>query len=85
VAVPATEARSLTPAVVFDGEIYWYTKAFDPGDDRCCSCRAPIDPHCVPLMLFKEVKLVGRSKPATWLARFCERCSRAVYIRSRRA
>jgi hypothetical protein len=34
-------------------------------------------------MLFREVPVVGRVKPQTWMARFCERCSRAVFIRSR--
>lgn len=79
-----TDAPSKPPKIVFDGEVFWYTEAFDPDDDRCCSCRKPIDPECVPLMLFREVPIAGQKKPATWLARFCERCSRAVYIRSRR-
>jgi len=73
------------PPLVFDGHIFWYTRAFDPDDDRCCKCRATIDPECVPLMLFREVPVAGRAKPQTWLARFCERCSRAMLITSRRA
>lgn len=80
--MPATTA----PPVVFDGEVFWFTQGFDPDDDRCCGCRLTIDPECVPLMIFREVPVVGRAKATqTWMARFCERCSRAVYIRSRRA
>jgi hypothetical protein len=84
--VPATLARPTTPGLVFDGEVFWFTKGFDEDDDRCCggTCREKIDPESVPLMIFREVPIAGQRKPATWVARFCERCSRAVYIRSRR-
>lgn len=73
------------PPLVFDGRIFWYTERYDPDDDRCCSCRKRIEEDSVPLMLFREVPVAGRAKPQTWLARFCERCSRAMLITSRRA
>lgn len=76
--MPALRTSSPAPKVVFDGLIYWFTEKFDPDDDRCCCCRGPISEDSVPLMLFRDVRVVGARTKQTWLARFCEKCSQAL-------